>query len=230
MRRIAHFLLFTVLAIFAGTFGVFAQELDLQSYAPLTKGLELKYANYDDDGEFSGYYIMKVVDVKGDFKVGELVFDQHFFDEDNEPVFEDNNLRMAVSVGPDGHFSKMTEVRKLMKVKEDVSKGDASSIPADIEVGTQIPDGVMNVRVGNMKAKILTSNRVVARQEKVTTPAGEFDAYVVTETQVTKAVVSAEYRLETWYVRGIGAVKQYAYDKKGRLKMSQELVSYKIEQ
>ena len=88
----------------------------------------------------------------------------------------------------------------------------------------------MNVSAGNMDAKILTSDRKVVREERISTPAGEFDTFVVAENQVTKSIVSIEYRLETWYAKGIGAVKQVVYDKKGRLKMSQVLTSYKIEQ
>lgn len=235
MNKSIRFILVTVLAIIAGTFYVSAQELNKLGYAPLTKGLSLTYANYDDDGEFSGSYIMKVVSanlvITETEKVGEIIFDQHFFDEDNEPVLSgDNNLQMIVTVGPEGHFSQMKEFRKLMKVKEAVSKGDASSIPDDIQVGTIIPDGVMNVSAGNMDAKILTSDRKVVREERISTPAGEFDTFVVAENQVTKAIVSIEYRLETWYAKGIGAVKQVVYDRKGRLKMSQVLTSYKIEQ
>ncbi|MBR2947226.1 MAG: hypothetical protein IKC17_01395 [Bacteroidales bacterium] len=230
MKNIVKLIPILVLTFFVGTFSLFAQELDLQSYAPLTKGLELKYANYDEDGEISGYYIMKVVSVSGNFSKGEIVFDQHFFDEDYEPVFDDNNLRMVVSVGPDGHYSKMDELGKLMKVQEDVSKGDVSTIPSDIEVGSVIDNGVMNVKAGNMSAKILTSDRKVVRKETITTSAGEFEAFVVKETQITKAVISKEYHLETWYVRGIGAVKQLVYDRKGRLEMSQELVSFQINQ
>lgn len=235
MNKSIRFILVTVLAVIAGTFYVSAQELNKQGYAPLTKGLSLTYTNYDDDGEFSGTYIMNVVSVDlkitENEKIGKIIFDQHFFDDDNEPVLSgDNNLQMTVMIGPDGHFSKMKEFRKLMKVKEAVSKGDASSIPDDIQVGTIIPDGVMNVSAGNMDAKILTSDRKVVREEIISTPAGEFDTFVVAENQVTKSIVSIEYRLETWYAKGIGAVKQVVYDKKGRLKMSQVLTSYKIEQ
>ena len=215
----------------AGGYSVSAQDYDKSGYCPITKGMTLEYVNYDADGARTGSFILKVSAVEGTLSKGTVTFDQYFYDADGKPLFDDNggNLPMEVTVGgPEGTVSRMSDVGKVMKVQDIMSKGDASSVPAGMKVGTTI-DGTIKVRIGKISATIATQNRQVVEQKSITVPAGTFDCFLIKEEQVTRTVGSKTERIETWYAAGIGCIRQAVYDRKGRLDHTQELVSIKFE-
>lgn len=216
----------------AGGYSVSAQDYDKSGYCPITKGMTLEYVNYDADGARMSSFIMKVSAVEGTLSKGTVTFDQYFYDADGKPLFSDNggNLPMEVTVGgPDGTISRMSDVGKVMKVQDIMSKGDASSVPSGMKVGTAIPDGTIKVRIGKISATIATQDRQVVEQKSITVPAGTFDCFLIKEEQVTRTVGSRTERIETWYAAGIGCIRQAVYDRKGRLDHTQELVSIKFE-
>ena len=216
----------------AGGYSVYAQDYDKSGFCPITKGMTLEYVNYDADGNKTGSYVLHVSAVSGTLEKGTVSFDQYFYDKNGAPVFSDNNgnLPMEVTVGgPDGTVSRMSDVGKVMKVQDVMSKGDASNVPAGLKPGSTIPDGRIKVLVGKITANITTQNRQVLEQKEITVPAGTFDCYLIKEEQVTKTVFSKTEEIETWYAAGIGCVKQAVYDRKGRLDHTQELVSIKFE-
>lgn len=216
----------------AGGYSVSAQDYDKSGYCPITKGMILEYVNYDADGARISSFVMKVSEVDGTLQKGTVSFDQFFYDAGGNPLFDDNggNLPMEVTVGgPEGTVSRMSEVGKVMKVQDIMSKGDASSVPSGIKPGMTIPDGNIRVKVGKISASIVTQNRQVVQQKSITVPAGTFDCFLIKEEQVTKTVGSKTERVETWYAAGIGCIKQAVYDRKGRLDHTQELVSIKFE-
>ena len=218
--------------VLAGGYSVSAQDYDKSGYCPITKGMTLEYVNYDADGARMSSFIMKVSAVEGTLSKGTVTFDQYFYDADGKPLFDDNggNLPMEVTVGgPEGTVSRMSDVGKVMKVQDIMSKGDASSVPAGMKVGTAIPDGTIKVRIGKISATIATQNRQVVEQKSITVPAGTFDCFLIKEEQVTRTVGSRTERIETWYAAGIGCIRQAVYDRKGRLDHTQELVSIKFE-
>ncbi len=217
--------------VLSGGYSVSAQDYDKSGYCPITKGMVLEYVNYDSDGAKMSSYIMKVSAVEGTLTDGTVTFDQYFYDEDGSPLFDDNggNLPMEVTVGgPEGTVSRMSDVGKVMKVQDIMSKGDASSVPSGIKAGTTIPDGTIKVKIGKISATIVTQNRQVVQQKDITVPAGTFDCFLIKEEQVTRTVGSKAERIETWYAAGIGCIKQAVYDRKGRLDHTQELVSIKF--
>lgn len=216
----------------AGGYSVSAQDYDKSGYCPITKGMTLEYVNYDADGARTGSFVLKVSAVEGTLSKGTVTFDQYFYDADGKPLFSDNggNLPMEVTVGgPDGTISRMSDVGKVMKVQDIMSKGDASSVPSGMKVGTAIPDGTIKVRIGKISATIATQDRQVVEQKSITVPAGTFDCFLIKEEQVTRTVGSRTERIETWYAAGIGCIRQAVYDRKGRLDHTQELVSIKFE-
>ena len=218
--------------VLSGGYSVSAQDYDKSGYCPITKGMVLEYVNYDSDGAKMSSYIMKVSAVEGTLTDGTVTFDQYFYDEDGSPLFDDNggNLPMEVTVGgPEGTVSRMSDVGKVMKVQDIMSKGDASSVPSGMKVGTAIPDGTIKVRIGKISATIATQDRQVVEQKSITVPAGTFDCFLIKEEQVTRTVGSRTERIETWYAAGIGCIRQAVYDRKGRLDHTQELVSIKFE-
>lgn len=206
-----------------------AQEYDKSGFCPITEGMTLEYVNYDAEGNRTGSYVLHVSSVSGTLANGEVTFDQYFYDGDGSQVFGES-LPMVVSTGgPEGTVSRMNDAGRLLKVQDVMSKGDASSVPAGISVGSVLKDGDITVKVGKITAHIITRDRKVEKQGTVTVPAGTFECWFVSEEQLTKALMTKVEKVETWYAPGIGCIKQAVYDRKGRLDHTQELVSLKFD-
>lgn len=213
---------------FLTSFHSFAQNLDRTEYCPITEGIQLKYANYDKNGEIKSYYAFEVTKIEGTVANGHFIFEQEIFDKNDEPLFKENLIPMDITTNDSLTISRMKGLSRIMKIQDDVSKGDESSIPSVLNVGMKIPDGKIELHVDKITAYILTQDRKVIDQKTITTKAGTFDCYLIKEKQITKAVGAKTELVETWYAKGIGTVKQTVYDKKGRLKQSQELISLSI--
>lgn len=214
-----------ILSVLICTWTLSAQDYDTSSYAPLTKGMVLKYNNLDSDGKVSSSYVITIKEVEGTFAKGRIVMHQEFFDNNGTPLFKDNNVPMEVITGGKNTVTKLDDAGKIMKVQDMMSKGDASSIPATLKTGTTIPDGIVEINIGMVSAKILTSERKVTDAREISTPAGKFKCFMIEENQCTKTIVSKNETVKTWYAKGIGCVKQEVYDKKGRLTNTQVLQS-----
>ncbi len=205
-------------------------KLDKQGYCPITKGLTLKYANYDKRGELSSYYTLEVASIDGTLQDGTVVFNQYFYDEDGKEMFKDgNNVPMTIIVNSDGTFSKMENVGKVMKIQDLISKGDASTIFPPLSIGSKLKDGHVKLSIGSVEANLYTNDRNVTDCQTITTKAGTFkDCYLIKEVQKTKTIFSKTENIETWYAPGIGCVKQTVRDDKGRLVSTQELIEISI--
>lgn len=200
-----------------------ASQLDTTSYCPLTVGMKLTYSNYSPDGKKTSTYTMEIKETEGDFHNGTIVYDMIFLNEDNEPVLKNNRLSMKVVKTSEGTTSYMKDVRLIMKVQNMISKGDVSSIPTVLTKGMSIKNGIIDVKVGNIGSSILTNDRKVTGTQEITTPAGEFKTFIIEETQTTKSIFNVTEKIKSWYVKGIGCVKQEVRDKHGKLTNRQVL-------
>ena len=113
--------------------------------------------------------------------------------------------------------------------------GDDPSLPVNLSVGQKLPDTEVKVNINiegiNAKMSIKSSEQKVTAREKVSVPAGAFDAFVVEETSTVKVSVliisqSEKMKEKSWVVPGMGEVKSVVYDKKGKLVSTTEMISY----
>lgn len=110
--------------------------------------------------------------------------------------------------------------------------GDALDIPKSFTVGQTLKDVRYTVQATMNGLKIMNKdfvikNRKVEAQEKITTPAGTFDAYKVSYEMETKGLLGKANVTKTmvWYSKGVGVVKTEEYDSKGKLQNTTTLVN-----
>ena len=103
-----------------------------------------------------------------------------------------------------------------------VVKTEDMFIPKDLEPGMELKDGLIEIEayVEPMTIKIMARSfyREVEAFEKITTPAGTFDAWTIggnIETKVSFMRFAA--RTVEWYVEDIGIVRSEMYDNKGKM-------------
>lgn len=102
--------------------------------------------------------------------------------------------------------------------------------PSDLSVGKTLPDAEMDMALSmggmNMNISTTITNRKVIDREKVTTPAGSFDCYVMTyNTTVNAMGMNTEMSSKQWFSKGVGMVKQED-SRNGKIQNTSELTAF----
>ena len=206
-----------------------AQTYGKTSYHPETPGLTLTYACLDKKGEIEGYYTMKLINVEKLENQNIFHYYQQFYRADGDPILKASGLPLNVTVSPDEPtFSRLKGWTQAIKTMDMVAKGDVNTLPDTLHVHTSLPESEIKIKLDQIGASLFTTEREVKEHKNISIMAGDFDAYYMTETQEMHAVITIEEKLETWYARGIGAVKQYIYNKKGQPTRGMELLDVRM--
>ena len=207
---------------------------DCKFFFPTEKGTVLETVNYDKKGKVIGYISQKILDNKQEGDAQIVTFEQSSRDAKGEnktkSTFEVKCEDGKFYFGLDDYFEDMNlneyEENPEMEVVVD---GDGLYFPGDLEAGEQLPDGSITVKVMTGGVPMITmtvtvSNRKVDADESVTTPAGTFECYKISQDVEMKAIMRIRMKETQWIAEGVGIVKSETYDKKGKLMDSSELV------
>lgn len=94
---------------------------------------------------------------------------------------------------------------------------DNLELPSDLDVGKTLDDGAINIKSAFMNMSIDVTDRKVEGKEKITTPAGTFDAFKVKYNVKTKMVMNMEGSGVDYIAENVGLVRSETYDKNGKL-------------
>lgn len=227
-----HFALLITM-LFANQF-VNAQEACSKFY-PMAEGSSFQYTISNKKGKVEGVtdYVIKDVNTSGGST--NATFDIKFTDEKGKEVFKtdyqiscsDNGIKIDYnSLVP----SQMMAQYEDMGVEMDITGTDIE-IPNDLNVGDVLKDANVSValNMGAMKMNITVdqTNRKILGKETVTTAAGTFDCYVISEDTTSKVMgVTTDMGNKIWLAEGVGMVRQESYTKKGDLMSRSELTKF----
>ncbi len=126
--------------------------------------------------------------------------------------------------------SKMIEQYTEMGMEMDITGTDIN-IPNNLSVGQDLDDANVTINIKmtgmNMTMKVDQINRKVVSKESVTTPAGTFECYLLTEDTISETMgVKQNMSTKLWLAEDVGMVKQEIYNKKGTLTSHMELTKY----
>lgn len=212
-------LVISAAALILSTAG-FSQDL-FYSIAP---GHKLSYKIVDDKGALYGTYDLITKASKGTPEDGEVTFIYNYFNAKGETLFKKNDYLMRVE-SKDGerkaHFENLSQT---MKTQDYMIKGDVSTLNSEMKVGSELPESYIKVCIGFITTKMYVKERKCVAMEEITTPAGTFECYKLTERQVVKFMgYNTDDYLISWYAAGIGCVKQEIYDEDAKLRLVHEL-------
>jgi hypothetical protein len=208
--------------------GLLALPLQAQDgcsiYYPLRKGTMLEYTSYNKKGKVEGSSISEVESVENtsagitatikatikDDKGGELSASSY------QVRCEDGTIILDASSMLD---PAMQQNLSTMEVSID---GTELVLPGQLQVGQELPDASVNIKAASSGVNILNmtttiTNRKVLARESVTTPAGTFDCYKVSQDTNVKMLISKSFTSIDFYAEGVGVVRSESYDKKGNL-------------
>ena len=148
------------------------------------------------------------------FKDGEYMVDMNaFFEADVlAGLVKDAVKEEPTSASESEINAAIEEMKKNIKIS-----GEMRGIPRYPKVG-DLPDYEFQFKLSIVSMSASGTDRKITRTEKLQTPAGTFDCFVMEETITSKVLMVKEVeKTISWYAYGIGLVKEETYDKKGKL-------------
>ena len=201
----------------------------------MIEGSSFEYTNTDKKGKTEGVTSYTISNVSQEGSATNATFDLKFIDKKGKEVFNTNYTISCdggmVRIDYESLFpSQMMQQYTEMGVEMDISGTDIQ-LPNDLTVGQDLQDANVDVSVNmsgiKMNISVIMTDRKVESKESVTTPAGTFDCYVVSETNVSKTMgATIEMNSKQWLAEGVGMIKQESYKKNGDLMSKTELTKF----
>jgi len=218
-------LITSLLAILLTTAFSYSQS-DCSKYYPFKEGAQFSYTNYNKKGKVSGIveYLITNLRSEGD---NELITMRTSI----KNAKGKDPMNFAYDISCDGNgisidynsLGNMAMLHQFENMETEIT-GTNINIPNDLSVGQKLPDAYMNMKISmgiTMEINVNVINREIIAKEKVTTPAGTFDCYVLQVTSIVdmmgKKITSSS---KSWFAEGVGMVKQESYNEKGNTENS----------
>ncbi|MGB5555904.1 MAG: hypothetical protein WBM83_14705 [Flavobacteriaceae bacterium] len=225
---------FLALAFVLGINNVSAQD-SCSKYYPMVEGSSFQYTMTDKKGKIEGVTDYTITDVGAEAGGTAATFDIKFTDEKGKEIF---NTEYKINCSDGGIKidynslmpSQMMAQYEEMGLEMDITGTDIE-IPNDLNVGEQLQDANVSVAMSmsgiKMNVTVDQTNRKVEKKESITTPAGTFECYLITETNTSKTMgATIETNNKLWLAEGVGMVKQETYKKNGDLMNRMELTKF----
>lgn len=214
---------------FSMSFNLNAQ--DCKFYFPTEEGTLIEMTSYDKKGKLSATTTQKILEKKEVDGALVVVFEQTSKDAKGK---NEMTAQMQVSCKDGKFYFDMNNYLQGMEAYESnpdmevVVDGDEIFYPSELNAGETLPDGTLTAKVMTsgltmMNMKVDIRNRKVGEKESVTTPAGTFKCYKLSQDVEVKAMVKVKTSEVTWLAENIGVVKTESYDKNGKLTGTTEL-------
>ena len=198
-------------------------------FFPAKAGMVLTTANLNDKGKVQSYSRMTVKSVEGSGANMSITYTVESLDSKKKPS-DSQPVEITVNV-VDGYLE--LPVNNLVAAADGgvTVTGNRVRLPSKMAAGDKFEDVkmIINMDMGAIQSTTdisITDHRCLA-VESVTTPVGTFEAYKTTQkvSTVTKMMMTirANSTVETWHVKGIGAVKTIVYNDKGKVHTQTEL-------
>ncbi len=133
------------------------------------------------------------------------------------------DMRMMV---PDQQMNAYQNMEATVEVGSDLL------LPTSLTIGQVLPDARAtinfkpkdNTLIPHLKMEISITNRKVEALEKITTPAGSFDCYKISEHSEFKTIVPIKIKVINWVNFEVGTVKSESHRENGKLLSRTELI------
>ena len=217
--------------LFFGGAALQAQS-DCSLFYPFKAGVQLEYTYFDNKDKLESKTQSTIKRVKNlpNGKGVEAVVANIVFDKKNNEQFSGEYVVRCEGgvIKMDASSMLNPAMQQSFSNMEVAIEGEDITIPRDLKAGQQLPDASTNIKAGanginivNMTVHI--TGRQVVGQETITTPAGTFKCYKLTQTTEVKMMLGKTFSSVEYYAEGIGLVRSETYDKKGGLEGYMEL-------
>lgn len=203
-----------------------ALSQNCSKYYPMEEGTSFQYTMTNKKGKTEGITDYSITNVENSGGVTTATMNMKFTDEKGKEIFvSDYKLSCTGDVVKIDYNSLVPA--QMMKQYTDMGmemeiSGTDIELPNNLSVGQGLDDAnvAMSIKMPgmNMNIKVDQLNRIVEKKESVTTPAGTYECYVITQDNVSETMgVKQTMQSKLWLAEGVGMVKQETYNKKGDL-------------
>jgi hypothetical protein len=195
-------------------FGFTALHAQKCSYMVLSAGAEIEMTHYDKGGDESMKSITKVLSsTGGEAKVAIKMLSK----KGKELTKAQGTYRCRGDI-----FSFDLQMMLPPQQMEGMKDMEIKATPAELEfpsnmvVGSTLKDASMTIESYMNGMKLMTmsfaiTNRKVESKESITTPAGTYDCFKISDNIKMKSVMNMDMRSTTWFAPGVGMIKTESY-------------------
>ncbi len=205
---------FFVFLCLLGTTGTYAQC----SYYYLQNNKTVTFGMFDRKGKEDGKYVYKVSDVSTSGNTTSATIQSEIFDKKGKSIGGGKGTMQCKTGMLMMDMQMMLSPQQSEQFKNAKVEGKAAYIeyPANLSVGQTLPDGNFEMDItmdGGMSANMSMdiTGRTVEAKEKITTPAGSWDAFKISyesKTVMTMGIsIPIKVRITEWFVPGFGMIK-----------------------
>jgi hypothetical protein len=206
-----------------------------QAFFSFGEGTTLQYTSYDQKGREETKQVTKILRVEG----SKATVHTEMYEKDGDKIFDNEYTVLC-----EGDYVKIDfrqfalgnlNERNTRDMEVDV-KGEFMELPNNLSPGQVLPEARATITFKIQGAPMtMTQEMIVKRtveaKETITTPAGTFETYRIAETTTTSmgrmgSGPTFTSNSKSWIARGIGVVKNEAYNKKGKVIGTLVLTSY----
>ncbi|MDX1768397.1 MAG: hypothetical protein R3294_10100 [Arenibacter troitsensis] len=216
--------LILIYCLFLVTSVAFSQNCS--KYYPMEEGTSFQYTMTNKKGKTEGVTDYSITNVENTGGVTTATMNMKFTDEKGKEILvSDYKISCTGDVVKIDYNSLVPA--QMMKQYTDMGmemeiSGTDIELPNNLSVGQGLEDANVAIAIKmtgmNMNIKVDQLNRVVEKKESVTTPAGNFECYVITQDNISETMgVKQTMPSKLWLAEGVGMVKQETYNKKGDL-------------
>jgi hypothetical protein len=205
------------------------------TFFPLKENVKYQYDHYDKKDKLSMRTVQWLKNISGAGNSMKATLVQEMIDVKKNSTITSTEADWSCENGT-LHFAinnvAFENVNANSAMSVDIS-GDKMDIPSAFEVGQQLRDLTYHIKMGMSGMTVMNrsynvKDRKVEAEEKITTPAGTFDAFRVSFTTTSEGGIgSGTIKTLIWYSKDVGMVKTENYSEKGNL-LSRQILS-KIE-
>ena len=192
----------------------------------MEEGTSFQYTMTNKKGKTEGVTDYSITNVENTGGVTTATMNMKFTDEKGKEILvSDYKISCTGDVVKIDYNSLVPA--QMMKQYTDMGmemeiSGTDIELPNNLSVGQGLEDANVAIAIKmtgmNMNIKVDQLNRVVEKKESVTTPAGNFECYVITQDNISETMgVKQTMPSKLWLAEGVGMVKQETYNKKGDL-------------
>lgn len=214
------------------TFPITLQAQDCNTFYRFVEDATYEYGFFDAKDKAEGRQLYRVSNVTETTDgLSAEVTTKFIPEKKNQDTFETNSKVLCQNGTLQMDFSmNMPQLTSQFSSMEVTMEGDPLTLPAKLTAGESLPDATTKIKTGMngmnlMSMTLSVTDRKVEGKETITTPAGTFECYKITQTTNIKTIVGKTYQSVEYFAEGVGLVQSETYDKKGKLESKQVLLS-----
>lgn len=205
-----------------------------ESLSYLEKGNAWTLTQYDKKGKETGHVYYTVLD-KRNTEIGIEWDIQTKVADDKDKEMSD----VTATILCDGKSIKMDmnqmippeTMESLSSMDLEIDAGEVI-YPFNLSEITDLPDAQVTIRASSggvqiMEFTTIVKDRKIEKKETISTPAGDFEAFKITQTtEVKNQILSIETKSIDWYCPKIGVVRSEFFNRKGKPDGHSEITSF----